>query len=284
MKSDLELDRTRENLRAGCAHCFGLCCVGLYFAASDGFPIDKEAGQPCPNLQSDFRCSVHNNLWKQGLKGCISYDCFGAGQKVSQFSFKGRDWRQDQHIAKSMFEVFLIMEQLHELLWYLSEALQLKPAQPIHPELRVILKETEQLTELSFDSLLKLDIAEHRQAVNILLQKTSEHVRAGVRQGKKTWPKRPKTFGRGLDLIGADLRKTDLKGLNLRGAYLISADLRGVDLEGADLIGADLRDADIRGADLSDSIFLTQTQINSAIGDVCTKLPVSLTRPIYWGE
>ena len=49
-----------------------------------------------------------------------------------------------------------------------------------------------------------------------------------------------------------------------------------------DLIGADLRDADLRGANLTGSIFLTQVQVNSAIGDMHTQLPASLRHPAHW--
>lgn len=68
----------------------------------------------------------------------------------------------------------------------------------------------------------------------------------------------------------------------MRGAYLIAADIRGTDLSGADLIGADFRDTDLCGADLSNSIFLTQGQLNAAKGDASTNLPTSLTRPTHW--
>ena len=73
-----------KELRVDCKKCFGLCCIALYFSASEGFPTNKDAGKPCINLQSDFTCSVHQNLRKKGLKGCTAYDCFGAGQKVYQ--------------------------------------------------------------------------------------------------------------------------------------------------------------------------------------------------------
>lgn len=63
---------------------------------------------------------------------------------------------------------------------------------------------------------------------------------------------------------------------------MIAADLKGADLRDADLIGADFRDTDLRGADLSESIFLTQGQINAAKGDDLTKLPPALTRPEHW--
>lgn len=274
-------DLNRSDLRSDCAKCFGLCCVTLYFSSSEGFPVDKAAGHPCLNLQADYRCSIHENLWERGLKGCMAYDCFGAGQKVSQVSFAGNDWRKAPEFAQQMFEVFMVMRQLHELLWYLTEALTLHPACTIHGELKSMLDETEQLTQLSPDALVSFDTAKHREKVNDLLVKASELVHAKVSRANGTHSGRSKTR-RGADLIGADLRKTDLRGVNLRSALLIAADLRGNDLCGADFTGADFRDADLRGADLSHSIFLTQAQLNTAKGDSNTKLPLSLTRPAHW--
>lgn len=173
-----------------------------------------------------------------------------------------------------MFEVFAIMRQLHELLWYLTEALTLQPARPLHGELSRALDATERLTHNSPDTLMTLDGAAHRRDVNALLLRTSELVRAEVR--------RPKQDYRGADLIGADLRNADLRGANLRGAYLIGADLRDADLRVADLIGADFRNADLGGAELNESIFLIQSQLDAAKGDNATRLPPSLTRPTHW--
>lgn len=269
------------NLRADCSRCFGLCCVVFYFSASEGFPANKEPGKPCDDLQPDFRCGVHEGLRNKGYKGCMAYDCFGAGQKVAQVSFCRNDWLQVPESANQMFEVFLIMQQLHEMLWYLTEALTYEPAHPIHRELKSMLLETERLTLLSPGHLLQLDVEQHRDRVNTLLLKTSELVRNEVCCGQKDQG-RQKTFGRGADLIGADLRKADLRGANFRGAYLIAADLRGNDLSGTDLIGADFRDTNIKGADLSRSMFLTQTQINAAKGDENTKLPPTIDRPAHW--
>lgn len=271
-----------SNLRAECENCFGFCCVALYFSASEGFPVNKDAGTPCINLQSDFRCSVHKNLRNLGLKGCIAYDCFGAGQKVAQVTYSGHNWRQAPETAKQMYEVFLIMHQIHEMLWYLTEAIKLKPAHNLQDELNSLLIETEELTLLSTDSLLKLDITAHRFKVNTLLKQTSELVRNKFRGNQKTPLKRQKILGRGRDFIGKDLTKVNLRGEDLSGAYLIAANLRGVDLSGTDLIGADLRDTDLRGANLTNSIFLTQGQINAAKGDSETKLPTALSKPLHW--
>lgn len=275
---------SRSNLRADCKNCFGFCCVALYFSASEGFPVNKDAGVPCINLQSDFRCSVHKNLKSLGLKGCIAYDCFGAGQKVAQVTYGGHDWRQVPETAQQMYEVFLIMHQIHEMLWYLTEAIRLEPAPNMQDDLSSMLIETEKLTLSSADSLLKFDITAHRFKVNTLLRQTSELVRNKFRSAQKAPSKRQKTLGRGRDFIGKDLTKTNLRGENLSGAYLIAANLRGVDLSGTDLIGADLRDADFRGANLANSIFLTQGQINAAKGDYETKLPMSITRPMHWSK
>lgn len=247
------------NLRADCKQCFALCCVAPTFSISADFPITKKAGQACPNLQPDFRCGIHPRLRQQGFRGCAVYDCFGAGQKVSQVTFAGRDWRQAPTTAKQMFEVFAIMRTLHELLWYLTEALRLPSAHPLHEELRLVLSETERLTHKSPAALLELDVRAHQRDVNVLLLRVSELVRAEVRHQKK-----------------------DLRGADLIGAKLKGADLREADLRLADLIGADFRDADLRGADLTESLFLIQSQLDAAKGDRDTKLPLSLTRPEHW--
>nr|WP_240472921.1 pentapeptide repeat-containing protein [Paenibacillus sanguinis] len=285
--SNIENERieSREHLRADCQRCFGLCCTALYFSASEGFPADKAAGRPCTHLQTDFRCDIHETLGKQGLKGCIAFDCFGAGQRVSQVTFGGNDWKSTPNSAESMFKVFLIMLQLHELLWHLSEALDQQATRTIKKDLQDMLDQTERHTLLSPEELIRFDMAEHRQAVNTLLLQTSELVRTQALSKLKHPPipsRRQKQIGRGADLIGADLRKMDLRGANLRGALLIAADLRGTDLSGAVLIGADLRDADLRGANLSRSIFLTQSQVSSAKGNHSTELPLVLTRPQHW--
>lgn len=266
--------RGRTDLRADCARCFGLCCVAPAFSASADFAIDKNAGHACPNLQADFQCGIHHQLRRRGFPGCAVYDCFGAGQKVSRVTFGGQDWRAAPRTAEPMFTVFLVMRQLHELLWYLTEALALPRTRPIHRELSLALDETERLTHRSPEFLMVLDVATHQHDVNALLLRTSELVRAGAR--------RRKADRRGADLVGADLRGADLRGVDFRGACLIAADLSGADLRLADLIGADFRAADLRRADLRESVFLTQSQLNAAKGDAATKLPPSLTRPTHW--
>ncbi|MEU9577195.1 pentapeptide repeat-containing protein [Streptomyces chilikensis] len=264
----------REDLRADCASCFGLCCVALPFARSADFAADKPAGQPCANLRQDFRCGIHVRLRDSGYQGCTVFDCFGAGQKVSQITFGGTDWRQAPETARSMFAVFPVMRQLHELLRYVTEALGLPSARPVHKELRRALARIDALSRGSAESIAALDVNALRGEVNGLLLRASELARAHV-------PGRRKNH-RAADLMGARLAGADLRGASLRGALLVAADLGGADLRDADLIGADLRDADLGGADLTGALFVTQSQLDAARGDAATRVPAGLRRPAHW--
>jgi uncharacterized protein YjbI with pentapeptide repeats len=272
----------RDSLRADCANCVGLCCVALAFAKSADFAIDKDTGEPCTNLQHDFRCGIHPVLRQRGFKGCTVFDCFGAGQKVTQLTFAGESWREAPDSGQLMFAVFPIVRELHELLWYLNEAAAMPQTRPIREELLEAYAETERLTTEPAEAILAIDVNGYRDGINTILAHASELVRAGALVGRKGQTASRK-IRPGADLMGAKLGGQDLRGSNLRGAYLIAADLRGSDLRCADLIGADMRDADLSAADVSESLFLTQAQLNAAKGDAATKLPPSLIRPTHWG-
>jgi hypothetical protein len=253
------------DLRADCASCFGLCCVAPAFTASTDFAISKPAGTPCVNLLADHRCGIHDSLRQKGFTGCTVFDCFGAGQRVARETFGGRDWRSDPDLAGEMFAVFPRMRDLHELLWYLTEAADRVPV--MRAELTGAIEETD---DLAREVTSTTDIGQHRERVNALLLRVSAAVRG---RGPEH---------RGADLIGRDLSTKDLRRADLRGAYLIGANLAGADLRLADLIGADLRGANLAGADLSTALFLTQFQVNAATGDAATRLPGTLTRPAHY--
>jgi uncharacterized protein YjbI with pentapeptide repeats len=251
------------------------------FSVSADFAINKPAQQPCPNLQSDYRCGIHTRLRPSGFTGCTVYDCFGAGQKVSHGTYAGQDWRSAPQTAGQMFEVFGVMRDLHELRYYLVEALALVEALPSPPakltsRLSRALTKTGELADGNPEALTGLDTGAVRQEVNPLLAQASDLVRSAAR------PQQAPKDRRGADLIGAKLRGADLRAANLRGAYLIGADLRDADLRSADLTGADLRGADLRGADLTGSIFLVQAQLEAARGNAKTQLSPPLVRSAHW--
>lgn len=249
--------------------------MALPFTASVDFARSKAAGEPCGHLAADFRCTIHADLRGRGFRGCAVYDCLGAGQHVAQVTFGGRDWRADPGAAAGMVAVFPVVRHLHELLWYLADALGRRAARPAHADLRRLRDRVDALTTADADALAGLDVAPLRREVGDALRRASALVRARV-PGRRRPPPGP-------DLMGARLRGAALRGADLRGAYLIAADLRHADLREADLLGADLRDADLRGADLTDALFLTPPQVAAARGDATTRLPATVDRPATWG-
>jgi uncharacterized protein YjbI with pentapeptide repeats len=230
-------------LRADCSRCLGLCCVAQVFATSADFAFDKPAGVACRHLDPDTRCGIHDRLRQAGMRGCVAYDCFGAGQHVTQVTLARVDWRESPGTAERMFGAFTVMRQLHELAWHLTEALALETTRPAHAELRAALDEIEALTGEPAEALLTADVAGRREAVAALLGKASELARADVEGG----PRR-----------------------------------RERDRRGADLAGADLRGADIRGADLRGALFVTRSQLEAATGDTATLLPSQFAPPAPW--
>lgn len=249
-------------LKSDCANCVGLCCVAHTLKASGFFAIDKPAGQPCPNLLADHRCGIHDSLLEKGFKGCTLYDCFGAGQRVVHETFGGQDWRA----APEMLGSFQVMRGLHEFLWYLTEVAAKAPA--MREEAERAIADTE---ELARKVTPDLDLAPHHKMVSEILLRASATIRGRADQEY-----------RDAYLFGRDLSTQDLRRAGLRGAILTGANLTGADLSHADLLGAELLGTKLAGADLSNSLFLTQYQVNCAIGDAATRLPDTITRPHHY--
>jgi len=248
----------RSDLRADCASCAGLCCVVPAFAVSADFALDKPSGVPCPNLATgDFGCTIHGELRERGFPGCTVYDCFGAGQRVVQEHFGGREWRTSPEIRAEMFATFEVVERLHELLWYLQDAASRRLPRELREEVEGLRSDVERAAVTPHER----DVVRLQLRADALLGEVSAAVR---RAGRNL---------RGHDLSGQDLRDDGITDANLRGALLLGADLRGVDLGAADLLGADLRGADLRGADLTRSLFLTRFQLRAGRSDHTTLVP-----------
>jgi pentapeptide repeat protein len=268
------------DFRADCANCFALCCVAPAFSVSSDFAIDKPAGRPCPNLLADHRCGIHDHLRPSGFNGCVVFHCLGAGPAVSQVVFGGQDWRDDPDLAPVVFDVFAVVRQVQEMLWYLEQAVSVAPAGRLREEAVERRSALNLLLGEAPERLAALDVEEHRTPVAVLLRRVSEAAREGAR--RPAGDARGRKLPAGTDWIGARLRGSELASADLRGLYLIGADLRGADLRGADLLGADLRGADLRGADLRGALFLTPTQVAGTRGDDSTQLSDYLVRPLHW--
>ncbi|WP_244928171.1 pentapeptide repeat-containing protein [Nocardioides sp. W7] len=254
------------DLTSDCSRCFGLCCTALPFQRSSDFAFDKRPDTPCQHLDAGFACSIHLTLRADGMTGCTVFECFGAGQHVSQVTYGGVSWRDEPGTASEMFAVFARVRDLHELLVLLDEAAALVP----DPDVDGLRERVASLAAADPAGVLAVDPFALRDEVGPVLERVSRQVRgtgADLRHA---------------DLAGTDLRDRVLRDADLRGALLVGADLRAVVLTRADLLGADLRGADVAGADLSAALFLTQPQANAARGSAATRLPARLNRPGHW--
>ena len=301
------------SLVADCSRCAGLCCVAPAFAASADFAFTKPAGVTCRHLAADASCTIHDRLIPSGFPGCVAYDCFGAGQRVVTLYGGGPR-------SAPMLSAYETVRQLHELLWYVADALSRPPAAPVHGALADARRAIEAAIAGGPSSIEATDPAAHRATVAPLLRRASALTRAAVppaagrpgmdgRRPDRASPahQRPNRDATGRDLAGRDLAGGDLAGRDLSGrdlagrylagrdlagrdlsradlstASLIGADLRGAGLQVADLLAADLRGANLDGADLSGALYLTRTQVGSARGSATTRLPDGLPRPAHW--
>lgn len=246
------------------------------FTKSSDFAIDKPHGTPCPNLREDCSCAIHPQLRERGFRGCQVFECFGAGQRISQGTFDGVSWRQAPATAAGMFAAFGIARQLHEVLAYLREAAEWPVDDTLRAQLEHQFAVIDAACGLQAAELAAVDVEALRGPASLLLRSASRAARSAI-MGDRAAEREL-----GPDLFARDLAGEDLRGACLRGAMAIAADFSGADLRHADLIGADLRDANLRGADLRGALFLTDSQLTSAQGDATTRLSPTVQRPPHW--
>lgn len=236
----LDIDEIINELKIDCSHCDGLCCVALYFSKIDGFPENKPAGQPCHHLLNNNQCDIYKQLKEKKMKGCMIYDCFGAGQLVSKHL---PSWRTYQK-KSAVFDVFQNMIFLQQILYYLISAYEIKA--------------TSQLEQL---------IKENIKVRKEVLKNETIHLETFRQKATQYLKKICQQYDHDLSM-----------------QILITKDFKGQDLHDYVFLGSDLRDAHFEDADLSQSLFLTQMQLNSCYGNKNTKIPVKLSRPRTWEE
>lgn len=258
-----------KELTIDCKKCSGLCCVALFCSKMDGFPEDKQADVPCKYLQTDFKCEIHTQLSKKNMKGCLTYECFGAGQKVTQLYSSEGNWSTNPYKRKEIYKMFLIITQLHQMSWYLIEAIQLNLSPEFNKEILVLIQENEDIVKQEASELLKYDLSDYRERTNQVLKRVCEEISKIPNEKNKVF------FGK--NFKGKNLDKNDFSM-----SLMIAANLENCSLKRTNFLGADLRDTNIKNTDLSEALFLTQMQINSAKGNTATKLPCGLVRPSNW--
>ena len=64
-----------------------------------------------PQPPDDDGCRIHATLREDGWPGCTVFECFGAGQQVSQVTYAGASWREQDNLGE-MAAVLSVMRQL----------------------------------------------------------------------------------------------------------------------------------------------------------------------------
>jgi hypothetical protein len=163
----------RLELRADCSRCQALCCVSLPFDQGESFAFDKPADTVCRHLGSDSRCRIHHELVAQGHGGCAAYDCYGAGQRVTQELFAGVSWKDQPLLQAAMFEAFRRLKRVHELRLLLREAARLALPSSKAREREQLLACLEPPRGFNRESLAALELAALEAAVRAWLRSLS---------------------------------------------------------------------------------------------------------------
>jgi hypothetical protein len=150
-----------------------LCCVGLAFDRGESFAFDKPANTACRHLGAGFDCLIHAQLKTRGNAGCANYDCYGAGQVITQQLFAGASWRREPHVGAAMFEAFRRLKRVHELRLLLHEAGRLALPIPKATERELLLAPLEPPHGFSRQSLAALELSTLETAVHAWLRSLS---------------------------------------------------------------------------------------------------------------
>lgn len=164
----------RTSLRADCARCRGLCCVSLPFDRGKSFAFDKPANTACRHLSSAFDCRIHDALETRGHAGCANYDCYGAGQVITQQLFAGVSWQREPQVGAVVFEAFRRLKRVHELRVLLHEAGRLALPVSKATEREQLLARVEPPHGFSRESLAALELPTLETAVHAWLRSLSD--------------------------------------------------------------------------------------------------------------
>ncbi|MGL5615254.1 MAG: pentapeptide repeat-containing protein [Sarcina sp.] len=271
VKEKGDLKKLKE-FKIDCFKCSGLCCTALFFSKIDGFPENKVAGKPCSSLKNDYSCSIHKDLEKRNMKGCMGYDCFGAGQFVTEKVYKGESWRTLKNKSEEFFNTFTIAFQFYQVSYYLEEARIIAVAKEFHEDIDKLIKENEFFYDSNPEDIIAFDIEKYREKANVILKRVSKSVVENFKNNNKAIN----------SFFGKSFKNKNMNGLDLSMQLLIAANFEGCTFKGTIFLGADTRDCNFSNADLSEGVFLTQGQINSAKGNRNTKLPKHLDYPVSW--
>ena len=94
-----------STFRADCSKCCGLCCVVPDHWPCRAFSLTNQQ-KPLAPSERRHRCAIHATRQIHGYTACAAFDCFGAGQWITQTLFGGARWTQSSDLARQMFSAY----------------------------------------------------------------------------------------------------------------------------------------------------------------------------------
>ncbi|MEG0457218.1 MAG: pentapeptide repeat-containing protein, partial [Oscillospiraceae bacterium] len=190
------------------------------------------------------------------MKGCLAYDCFGAGQKTTQHFINNINWKQDTAKNHDIFQTFQIIFQLNQMQWYLLDAFLLISDNDLKTKIEDFIYENEKITNSGINEILNFNVEDYRFKINKILKQVCNTFSLYDYKNKQK------------NYLGYDFKNENIIGKDFSMALLINANFENCILHNVNFLGADIRDSNLKNADLSHSVFLTQMQINSAKGNL----------------
>lgn len=157
------------------------------------------------------------------MRGCIGYDCFGAGNFVTQSLYHGESWRSQPTRANEMFAVFQTVFSLFQIRYYLEWVRLIPEASDLQPAAEALIAENLGLCSQSPKTLAALEIDSYRSRANAILKEvcgraTKERASGLPLAAEQMLGRRFKNQ----DLSGLDLSMRLLKGQTLTAVALMA--------------------------------------------------------------
>ena len=165
---------TKAELLADCDSCLGLCCIAHYFSIGEEYSIDKEQYVPCPNLDINYRCSIHKKLDDEGMSGCSSFNCWGAGQRACRRVTTKPNWQAFPDSAQNLFEIYFKLREIHKLIRPLMTMLDTCSDNILSDKIKLKIDELNHLAELPDMELRSLDLTPTIKIIYSLVKKIND--------------------------------------------------------------------------------------------------------------
>lgn len=177
-----------SKFRADCSRCCGLCCVVPCHLAVQGFGADKPVDTPCAYLNEEHRCAIYEKRTDCGYPACAGFDCFGAGQWVSEHLFGNADWRRSPELATKMFAAYRLWLPRFRAAALIEAAL---PYVRSDARASLIARMTELVSGDSANDPVELDEQRLHAETLITIRKVLRRAGSGIRSAKARTRSRP---------------------------------------------------------------------------------------------